>query len=62
MALEEALVIVHGSGTALLEGGGKLEFQAPRLLYIPPATKHNVQNTGSEELEYVYVVAGAQTR
>ncbi len=25
--------------------------------YIPPATRHNVKNTGSQVLEYVWVVA-----
>jgi mannose-6-phosphate isomerase-like protein (cupin superfamily) len=29
------------------------------LAYIPPATRHNVTNTGAELLEYVYVVAPA---
>jgi len=29
------------------------------LVYIPPATRHNVTNTGQEPLEYVYVVAPA---
>jgi oxalate decarboxylase/phosphoglucose isomerase-like protein (cupin superfamily) len=27
------------------------------LVYIPPATRHNVKNTGDKILEYVYVVA-----
>jgi mannose-6-phosphate isomerase-like protein (cupin superfamily) len=27
------------------------------LAYIPPRSRHNVTNTGSEMLEYVYVVA-----
>jgi len=58
---EESLIVLHGSGTALLEGPANLEFVAPRMLYIPPATRHNVQNTGSETLEYVYVVAPAPT-
>jgi len=29
-------------------------------VYIPPATRHNVTNTGSETLEYVFVVAPAR--
>jgi mannose-6-phosphate isomerase-like protein (cupin superfamily) len=29
------------------------------LVYIPPATRHNVTNTGNDVLEYVYVVAPA---
>jgi mannose-6-phosphate isomerase-like protein (cupin superfamily) len=57
---EESLVILHGSGTALIEGSRNLGFRAPQLVYIPPATKHNVQNIGPEMLEYVYVVAPAK--
>lgn len=57
---EESLVILHGKGTALFEGTGNLGFFAPQIVYIPPATRHNVENTGSELLEYVYVVAPAR--
>jgi len=56
---EEALVILHGQGEALIEGEAKRTFVAPALAYIPPATRHNVANTGQEPLEYVYVVAPA---
>jgi len=59
---EEALVILHGQGEALLEGQSKRTFTAPELVYIPPATRHNVANTGSGPLEYVYVVAPAKAR
>ena len=58
---EEALVILHGQGEALIEGGPKLPLAAPGLAYIPPAARHNVANTGKEPLEYVYVVAPAKT-
>jgi hypothetical protein len=54
---EEALVILHGQGTAMIEGQAGQPFTAPALVYIPPATRHNVENTGKELLEYVYVVA-----
>lgn len=57
---EEALVILHGKGAALIEGQPERAFTAPALAYIPPATRHNVQNTGTETLEYVYVVAPAK--
>jgi mannose-6-phosphate isomerase-like protein (cupin superfamily) len=57
---EESLVILTGKGEALLEGQPARPFSAPALVYIPPAMKHNVANTGDEILEYVYVVAPAQ--
>jgi quercetin dioxygenase-like cupin family protein len=59
---EEALVILHGEGTALIEGQPEAKFHAPALAYIPPETRHNVSNTGSQVLEYVYVVAPAAAR
>lgn len=57
---EEALVVLHGKGEALIDGRPSLPFVAPALVYIPPATRHNVENTGSDSLEYEYVVAPAK--
>jgi mannose-6-phosphate isomerase-like protein (cupin superfamily) len=54
---EETLVILHGKGAALIDGHPDRPFVSPAVTYIPPATRHNVQNTGNEPLEYVYVVA-----
>lgn len=56
---EESLTILHGEGDALIEGQPKRGFAAPCAVYIPPATRHNVANTGSAPLEYVYVVTPA---
>jgi mannose-6-phosphate isomerase-like protein (cupin superfamily) len=57
---EEALVILRGQGEALIDGQAKQPFTAQAFVYIPPATRHNVENTGKELLEYVYVVAPAK--
>ncbi|HMD85586.1 MAG TPA: cupin domain-containing protein [Terriglobia bacterium] len=57
---EESLIILRGHGEARLEGQPARPFSAPALVYIPPAMKHNVANTGNAILEYVYVVAPAQ--
>jgi quercetin dioxygenase-like cupin family protein len=54
---EEALVILHGSGAANIEGGSDVALREKMLAYIPPATRHNVTNNGNEVLEYVWVVA-----
>lgn len=54
---EEALVILRGSGAANVEGHADVPVSAHRMAYIPPGTKHNVTNTGTEVLEYVWVVA-----
>ena len=57
---EESLVVLRGRGEARIEGQPPRAFAAPALAYIPPATRHNVANTGDALLEYVYVVAPAK--
>jgi mannose-6-phosphate isomerase-like protein (cupin superfamily) len=54
---EEALVILQGKGKAEVEGSAAVPLAARMLIYIPPRARHNVTNTGTEPLEYVYVVA-----
>ncbi len=56
-ANEEALVILHGSGVANVEGHPDVPLKEKMLAYIPPATRHNVTNNGSQVLEYVWLVA-----
>ena len=56
-ANEEALVILHGSGVAKIEGHAEVALTEKMLAYIPPASRHNVTNNGTEVLEYVWVVA-----
>lgn len=57
---EETLIVLRGRGKAQTKGGHAIPFRAPREIYIPSETEHNVTNTGSEVLEYVYVVAPAR--
>ncbi len=59
---EESLIILEGQGKALIEGQQGQPFVAPALVYIPPSTRHNVENTGKETLVYVYVVAPASKK
>jgi mannose-6-phosphate isomerase-like protein (cupin superfamily) len=54
---EEALVVLKGEGKAEVEGRPAMPISSRMLAYIPPRSKHNVTNTGTEVLEYVYVVA-----
>jgi len=58
---EEALVILHGNGVANIGGHADVPLNEKMLAYIPPATRHNVTNTGSQILEYVWVVAPTNT-
>lgn len=57
---EEALVILRGSGVAKIDGHPDVPLTEKMLAYIPPATRHNVTNTGPQLLEYVWVVAPAR--
>jgi mannose-6-phosphate isomerase-like protein (cupin superfamily) len=59
---EESLVVLRGRGEARIEGEPSRPFAAPALVYIPPATRHNVANVGNQLLEYVYVVAPAKAQ
>jgi mannose-6-phosphate isomerase-like protein (cupin superfamily) len=54
---EEALTILHGVGTAKIDGHADVPLHEKMLAYIPPGTRHSVTNTGSDVLEYVWVVA-----
>jgi quercetin dioxygenase-like cupin family protein len=54
---EEALVILRGRGVANIEGHPDVPIAEKMLAYIPPGTRHNVTNTGTQILEYVWVVA-----
>lgn len=54
---EEALVILEGAGEVHVEGRAPLAVRQGQEVYIPPQSKHNVRNTGSALLRYIYVVA-----
>jgi mannose-6-phosphate isomerase-like protein (cupin superfamily) len=57
---EELLVVLAGQGEMTFKDGSKLPVQANTALYCPPETEHNVTNTGTEPLRYVYVVASTK--
>ena len=57
---EELLVVLEGQGVMTFKDGSKLDVQANHALYCPPETEHNVTNTGSGVLRYVYVVASTK--
>jgi len=59
-AHEEMLVILEGKGTMMLKDGAKLEVDADHILYCPPDTEHDMMNTGTGVLRYVYIVANAK--
>ncbi len=60
-AHEETLVFLSGKGTSLIgEEGEALDVSQGKICYIPPNTLHNIRNTGTEPLVYIYCVAPVQ--
>jgi mannose-6-phosphate isomerase-like protein (cupin superfamily) len=54
---EEMLVFLSGEGTALIgEQESPFELGQGKISYIPPYTIHNIKNTGTEPLVYIYCV------
>ena len=54
---EELLVFLSGHGTLIIEGKDTFQIGKGKISYIPPNTKHNIKNTGTEPLIYVYCVS-----
>lgn len=55
-AREEMLVILSGQGEVLLRDQEPLQVAPGKVAYIPPHTLHNVKNTGTEPLVYIFCV------
>jgi mannose-6-phosphate isomerase-like protein (cupin superfamily) len=53
---EELLIILEGQGRLMAKGHPDLEIAKGQIAYNPPNTEHNVLNTGSEPLRYIYIV------
>jgi len=56
---EEMIVIIDGEGEMVLGDGTVLLLKPYSVAYCPPATEHDVRNTGSGALRYLYVVSAA---
>lgn len=54
---EEMLVFLSGQGELMIGKGDCYRVGRGRISYISPHTAHDVKNTGSEPLVYVYCVA-----
>ena len=54
---EELLVFLSGQGLLLIGEKESHEVGERKVSYIPPHTIHDVQNTGTEPLIYIYCVA-----
>ena len=60
-AREETLVFLQGTGRLII-GQDKQVFEVGqgRVAYIPPHTVHNIENSGSEPLIYIFCVSPVQ--
>jgi mannose-6-phosphate isomerase-like protein (cupin superfamily) len=56
---EELLIPLSGEGEMRIPGYAPFAVSSGCVLYNPPHTTHDVINTGSQPLKYIYVVAGA---
>ena len=57
-AHEEQLVFLSGEGTAVCGPQQKtINVGQGKILYIPPHTEHNISNSGTEPLIYIYCVS-----
>ena len=55
---EEQLVFLEGEGTAII-ADKTMQVGKGMVVYIPPETVHNIKNTGSVPLVYIFCVAPA---
>jgi len=56
---EELIVVLAGDGEIEAGINGRKKISAGQFAYNPPHTQHNVFNTGSAPLRYIYVVSEA---
>jgi len=54
---EEVLVFLSGHGLLLIGEKDSLQVGEGKVSYIPPHTVHDVKNTGTKPLIYIYCVA-----
>ena len=54
---EEVIVILKGSATIYYGKNKKIKAPRNTFAYIPPETPHNLENSGSKILQYLYVTA-----
>lgn len=57
---EELVIVLEGQGEMQLTSGEKFALAKGFAAYVPPQTEHDVLNTGTDALRYIYVVAEAK--
>jgi mannose-6-phosphate isomerase-like protein (cupin superfamily) len=54
---EEAIVVFSGNGEMRIPNGRTLKLRPNSVAYCPTNTEHDIFNTGSTPLKYLYVAA-----
>jgi quercetin dioxygenase-like cupin family protein len=54
---EEVVIVLAGIGELRITGGETFKLKENSVAYCPPRTEHDVVNTGSQSLRYLYIVA-----
>ncbi|MFC1667437.1 cupin domain-containing protein [Candidatus Omnitrophota bacterium] len=57
---EEVVVILKGSGEAIINKNSTLKIEKDSILYVPPKTTHDIKNTGGDIFEYIFTISLAQ--
>ena len=57
---EEVIIILKGKGQAKIGNDRILNIGRGKVLYIPPYTFHDIINTGSGILEYIFIISLAK--
>jgi len=58
---EEMVIVLQGAGQMVLANGTRIDISPAAAAFSPPGTEHDVINTGSGLLRYIYVVTPAAT-
>lgn len=54
---EEVIIVLKGKGEAVINKDNILKIEQNIVLYIPSKTSHDIKNTGSGILEYIFVTS-----
>jgi mannose-6-phosphate isomerase-like protein (cupin superfamily) len=54
---EEVIIILEGEADVYVEGALKFKAGKDSLVYIPPETSHDIKNSRSQNLRYIYITA-----
>lgn len=52
---EEVLIVLRGSGEAVIDKDVILSIKPDTVAYIPSRTNHDIKNTGQDIMEYIFI-------